>query len=119
MKKILIAIVLIISVLAVNAKDKGSEADSKTADTKSAATMVLSGSIADENSGESLVGVEVKIEGTDLKTYTDFDGNFSFKGLKPGEYKLLTNYISYEKTAQKLNVKSNKEDIKIQLQSSN
>ena len=118
MKKILIAIVLIISVVAVNAKDKGSKADTKTTDAKGQATMVLTGSIADETSGESLVGVEVKIEGTDLKTYTDFDGNFSFKGVKPGEYKLVTNYISYEKKAQKLNVKSD-ENIKIKLQSSN
>jgi hypothetical protein len=116
MKKVLLAIVLIISVVAVNAKDSDSKAKAKN--TKSAALMVLSGSIADEASGESLVGVEVKIEGTDLKTYTDFDGNFSFEGVKPGEYKLQTNYISYKKKTEVLNVKANEKDIKIKLQAS-
>jgi hypothetical protein len=115
MKKVLIAALLILSVVAVNAK----ESDTKVKDTETTATTImLSGTIADELSGESLVGVEVKIEGTDLKTYTDFDGNFSFEGVKPGEYKLLTNYISYEKKAEMLKVDSQANDIKIKLQSS-
>lgn len=117
MKKVLIAVSLMVSVAVVNAKD--TDAKSKTKDSESAATMVLNGSIADKVSGESLVGVEVKIEGTDLKTYTDFDGNFSFEGVKPGEYKLVTNYISYEKSSKVLDVKANEKDIKIKLQSSN
>ena len=81
--------------------------------------MVLNGTVADENSGEALVGVEIKIEGTDLKTYTDFDGNFSFENVKPGEYKLVTNYISYQKNTETLNVTSRENDIKIKLHSSN
>ena len=117
MKRVLIATLLVLSVAVVNAKK--SDVKSKTADVKSQATMVLSGSIADEISGESLVGVEVKIAGTDRKAYTDFDGNFSFEGVKPGEYKLVTNYISYEKKSEVLKVEANKEDIKIKLQSSN
>jgi hypothetical protein len=117
MKKVLVAALLILSVVAVNAKD--SDTKTKTADTDKAATMLLAGTIADELSGESLVGVEVKIEGTDLKTYTDFDGNFSFAGVKPGEYKLVTNYISYQKKSEVLKVNSNENDIKIKLQSSN
>ncbi|MDB4581996.1 carboxypeptidase-like regulatory domain-containing protein [Draconibacterium sp.] len=117
MKKVLIAALLILSVVAVNAKENDTKA--KTNDTKNGATMILTGSIADELSGESLVGVEVKIEGTDLKTYTDFDGNFSFKNVKPGEYKLVTNYISYEKKSKVLKVNSSEDDIKIKLQSSN
>lgn len=117
MKKVLIAALLIISVVAVNAKE--SDTKTKTNDTENTATMMLSGSIADELSGESLVGVEVKIEGTDLKTYTDFDGNFSFENVKPGEYKLVANYISYEKKSEVLKVDSKENDIKIKLQSSN
>lgn len=116
MKKVLIATLLILSVVAVNAKD--SDTKTKAKDSESAATIMLSGSIADDLSGESLVGVEVKIEGTDLKAYTDFDGNFSFEGVKPGEYKLVTNYISYEKKAEVLNVNSKKNNIKIMLQTS-
>jgi hypothetical protein len=117
MKKVLIAALLILSVVAVNAKE--SDTKTKASDTESAATMLLSGSIADEFSGETLVGVEVKIEGTDMKTYTDFDGNFSFNNVKPGEYKVVANYISYEKKSEVLTVDSKQNDIKIKLQSSN
>jgi len=115
MKKITILFMLVLTVFAVNAKEN----DNKTSDTESAATLVLTGTVADENSGESLVGVEVKIEGTDLKTYTDFDGNFSFKNVKPGEYKLITNYISYQKKTEVLNVSAQENKLKIKLQSSN
>jgi len=117
MKKVLIAALLVISVIAVNAKE--SDTKTKTTDTESTATMMISGSIADKLSGESLVGVEVKLEGTDLKAYTDFDGNFSFNGVKPGEYKIVTTYISYEKKSEAVKVDANKNDIKIKLQSSN
>ena len=116
MKKIIIPVILTIAMFTINAKENDTK--SKNTDTKSQATMVLSGTIADEISKESLVGVEVKIEGTDMKTYTDFDGNFSFEGLKPGEYKLVTNYISYKKRTRLLDLKSNEKDIKIKLQSS-
>jgi hypothetical protein len=115
MKKVVIAALLILSVVAVQAKK--SDTKTKTTDAEST-TMLLAGSIADEVSGESLVGVEVKIEGTDLKTYTDFDGNFSFEGVKPGEHKIVANYISYEKKSQVLKVNANADDIKIKLQAS-
>lgn len=117
MKKVLIAALFILSVVIVNANE--TDTKSKTSDAKAEATMMISGSIADELSGESLVGVEVKIEGTDLKAYTDFDGNFSFEGVKPGEYKLVTNYISYEKKSKVLDVNAKTDDVKIKLQSSN
>lgn len=109
--------ILILSVIAVNAKESDSE--TKSNDTENSAMIVLTGSVADENSGESLVGVEVKIEGTDLKTYTDFDGNFAFKNVKPGEYKLVTNYISYQKKTETLKVSPKQNELKIKLQASN
>ena len=117
MKKLLIAALIILSVVAVNAK----ESDSKTKinDTESSATTILTGSIADDNSGELLVGVEVKIEGTDLKTYTDFDGNFESKNVKPGEYKLVTKYISYQKKTETLKVSLKQNELKVKLQASN
>lgn len=107
----------ILSVVLVNAKETDTKSGTTT-DTESEATMVVSGTVADQVSGESLVGVEVKIEGTDLKTYTDFDGNFSFSNVKPGAYKMVTTYISYEKGTKVLNVKANEDDIMIKLQSS-
>lgn len=115
MKKTLVLIWMLLVVLAVQAK----ETDSKTKDTDSKATILLTGSIVDENSGEALVGVEVKIAGTDKKTYTDFDGNFEFESIKPGEYELVTTYISYEKKAEQLKIDSKENNVKIKLQSSN
>lgn len=117
MKKYLIAAVLILSVIAGYSTENDSK--TKTDDANIEATAILSGSIADQSSGESLVGVEVKIEGTDLKTYTDFDGNYSFKNVKPGKYKLVTNYISYQKKTEVLNVSSKQNELNIQLQVSN
>lgn len=116
MKSIIIALLLVVSVFAVQAKEK----DSKSSGNNDAtATTVLKGTVADNNSGEALVGVEIKLEGTDLKTYTDFDGNFSFGNVKPGEYKVVANYISYEKKSETLNVSSEKNELKIKLQNSN
>ena len=115
MKKLTILFLLVLAGFAVNAKENKTE----VSDTETTATTILTGTVADENSGESLVGVEVKIEGTDLKTYTDFDGNFAFKNVKPGEYKLVTNYISYQKKTEMLNVSAQENNLKIKLQSSN
>ena len=100
-------------------------AESKVAKTETASTVVapvateLSGLITDKNSNEILTGVEVKIEGTNLKTYTDLDGLFSFKNLTPGEYKLVANYISYKKVViEKIKVNSKYSNVDIQLEAS-
>ena len=114
MKQIFLALLLIMGTFAATAKDK----EAKTNDTENSATLVLSGTVADENSGEALVGVEVKIEGTDLKAYTDFDGNFSFENVKPGECKLVANYISYQKSTETLHVTPQEKEVKILLQTS-
>ncbi len=112
MKKTVFIIIMILAVVAVNAKEKGTKAVNNTDNT---ASVALAGTITDENSGESLVGVEVKIDGTDLKTYTDFDGNFSFSNVKPGECKVVATYISYQACAETTSntSKENKLDIKL------
>lgn len=113
MKKILFGIMALLVTIAVSAKEN----ETKTASaTDNAASLVLTGTISDANSGESLVGVEVKIEGTDLKTYTDFDGNFTFSNVKPGEYKVIANYISYKPVSKTLeaNAKNNEVELKLQ-----
>lgn len=115
MKKGIILIFLILVGLVIQAKEK----ENKTKDTEAKATIALKGNVADEKSGEALVGVEIKLEGTDLKTYSDFDGNFSFNDVKPGEYNVIANYISYEKETETLNVTPNKNELKIKLHSSN
>ncbi len=101
-------------VLAVSAKENEAKTNSKT---DSEATVALTGTIMDSQSGELLAGVEVSIEGTDTKTYTDFDGNFSFK-VKPGEYNVVTNYISYSKNTETLRVDGKDNRVQIKLENS-
>jgi hypothetical protein len=115
MKKILIGIFALILTVAVSAKDKG---EKLTIDNESTTTVALSGTVFDSDSGELLAGVEVQIEGTHTKTYTDFDGNFKFENIKPGEYKLVTSYISYNKKIETLKIDSQKNQVKIQLENS-
>ena len=71
--------------------------DSKPANDDKPSTVMITGNVADEMTGELLVGVEVKLKGTDKKAYTDFDGNFYFEDVTPGEYNIVASYISYEK----------------------
>lgn len=115
MKKLLFAAIIVFLAFAGNAEEKKGES---TVDTKSEATTVLTGTVADSDSGELLAGVEIQLEGTDLKTYTDFDGNFTFR-VKPGEYKVVANYISYEKCTETLKVENRENQVKIQLENSN
>lgn len=68
----------------------------------------ITGIVLDSTTGEALAGVEVRVEGTERKVYTDFDGKFVFEGIQPGSYKLSTSYISYkEKETPALSVKTN------------
>lgn len=72
------------------------EKDTKSNDGLESTPVFFSGIVTDKNSGEVLVGVEVRIDGTNKKTYTDFDGNFSFDDILPGKYSISANYISYQ-----------------------
>ncbi len=83
------------------------------------ASISLSGKVVDFTSGESLTGVEVAIEGLDHKVYTDFDGNFRFENLTPGEYNIIASFISYNKSyVEKFDAGKGHETVNIKLQSS-
>ena len=58
---------------------------------------IIEGKVIDENTGEGLPGVEVKLLGSEKVIYTDFDGNFSIEGIIPGSYSLSADYISYNR----------------------
>lgn len=74
----------------------------------------LNGFVIDKLSNEALVGVEVTLDGTNEKTYTDFDGQFKFKNLQPGKYKIVASYISYNMLVTEIDDLKN-EEIKIEL----
>jgi len=76
---------------------------------KQESSITLKGKIVDFSTGEALTGVEVEIEGTNLSTYSDLDGNFSFENLKPGEYSIIASFISYKKSlVENFKAKSNR-----------
>jgi hypothetical protein len=85
-----------------------------------AKTFTLKGQVVDFISGESLTGVEVSIEGTDAKAYTDFDGNFEIKEVMPGNYNLIATYISYNNSlVENFKAGENENKVEIKLQASN
>ena len=53
----------------------------------------VSGTVKDA-SGEPLIGVSVKVKGTNLGAVTDFDGKFKLANVKPGSI-LVFSYIGY------------------------
>ncbi len=83
-------------------------------------TITLKGQVLDFNSGESLAGVEVSIEGTNVKAYTDFDGNFELKDVKPGTCNLIASYISYKNSlVENFKAGDSENKVEIKLQTSN
>ncbi|MBV5314749.1 MAG: carboxypeptidase-like regulatory domain-containing protein [Prolixibacteraceae bacterium] len=114
MKKVILA--LLVAFASTTAFAEKSEA--KTETKAEIALISLSGNVIDEVSGEALVGVEVKVEGTDVKAYTDFDGHFVIDNLKSGKCKLIASYTSYTKNEKTLQVDSKTNQVKIELQAS-
>jgi outer membrane receptor protein involved in Fe transport len=57
----------------------------------------VAGTVVDE-SGETLVGVQVFIEGTTKGTITDIDGKYSIVNLDPGTYTVVFVYIGFATT---------------------
>ncbi len=119
MKKHFLTIVLValvgIFAYAGNDNDKKEAAS----DNAPAQTISVTGSVSDFVSGENLTGVEIKLEGTNLKTYSDFDGNFTFKNLKPGTYNIIASYISYDKSlVENFKAAKDNNELSIKLQAS-
>jgi hypothetical protein len=81
------------SVFAGNDKETGAAAP-KTA---------IVGKVVDQSTNEELAGVTIQLEGTDVKAYSDIEGNFRIEGVEPGNYNLTVSYISYqEKSVQNI-----------------
>ncbi len=67
----------------------------KAAELATLNTTSLSGVVLDNETGEALTGVAIHFEGSNEVVYTDFDGNFKMDNIVPGNYNILSNYISY------------------------
>ena len=60
-----------------------------------AQTGRISGKVSDKKSGETLIGVTVKIKGSAQGMATDVDGKYSLAGLASGKYTLIFQYVGY------------------------
>jgi TonB-dependent receptor len=59
-------------------------------------TGKISGKVSDTKSGETLIGLTVKITGSNSGASTDIDGHYSLGNLNPGKYSLTFSYIGYQ-----------------------
>lgn len=59
----------------------------------------IKGKVTDTNTGEPLVGAQVKLEGTSFITFVKLDGTYTFSKLNPGTYTLKILYMGYKKIA--------------------
>ena len=61
-----------------------------------AQTGKISGKVSDKKTGETLIGVTVKIKNTTRGIATDVNGKYSLIGLANGKYTLVFQYVGYE-----------------------
>lgn len=114
MKKVIFAVLVALVATSAFAEKVENKTETKT----EATGLSIDGNVVDEVSGEALVGVEVKLEGSDQKVYTDFDGHFVINNVKAGDCKLVASYISYNKDEKILKLDSKTNQVKIKLQAS-
>ncbi|WP_372755753.1 carboxypeptidase-like regulatory domain-containing protein [Labilibaculum sp.] len=99
MKKIIFLFVALLTLglesQAVKVVTPVSDKEMNRAEMASVATTSLSGVVLDNETGETLTGVAIRFEGSSETVYTDFDGNFTISNVVPGNYNILSNYISY------------------------
>ncbi|NLJ06878.1 MAG: carboxypeptidase-like regulatory domain-containing protein [Sphingobacteriales bacterium] len=109
----ILAIIFLTNVVVFSANADGNEKN------KNNQNVRVKGQVIDKNSGETLAGVQIKINGLNYTVTTDLDGNFSIPELQPGEYTLELTYISYKNETVSIMVGSDKEivDLKVKLES--
>ncbi len=53
------------------------------------------GTVVDSETGETLIGVNVVIDGSIKGTATDIDGNYTIRNVAPGTYTVVVSYLSF------------------------
>ena len=59
-------------------------------------TGKITGKVTDTKTGESLIGLTVKITGSTSGASTDVEGRYTLGNLNPGKYSLTFSYIGYQ-----------------------
>ena len=60
------------------------------------ATGKISGRVTDKNTGETLLGLSVKVDGTTNGVMTDVEGRYILGGLKAGKNSVTFSYVGYK-----------------------
>ncbi|KUK78646.1 MAG: hypothetical protein XD92_0149 [Proteiniphilum acetatigenes] len=76
-------------------------------------TLQLTGSVVDEKNQEALAGAAIVVDGR--KYYSDLDGNFAIKNVKPGRYSVMVELISYESATMEVDLSGSNRELKIGL----
>jgi hypothetical protein len=92
MKKIINLVVIALVLIFNNNGFASGDNTPATANTKAS----ISGKVVDIKTGEPLAGVNVSVEGTDFKAYSDLDGTFTINSIDAGNYNLILSLISYK-----------------------
>jgi uncharacterized surface anchored protein len=71
----------------------------------------FTGVVTDNETGESLAGVLVKIEDTGKVAYTDFDGKFEIAEMVPGKYNISMSMISYQPNEMDFEINGEESDV--------
>ncbi len=56
----------------------------------------IAGKVTDKKTGETLIGLTIKVSGTNAGVSTDVEGRYVLSGLTPGKYSLIFSYIGYQ-----------------------
>jgi hypothetical protein len=112
MKKV---IILFVAILLVSGFELAAKLGNDS-EANAPAAVAISGTVVDQLTGEGLAGATVSVDNTNIKTFTDFEGNFYFNSLAVGTYDLKVTYISYQETnLENLQVAENSKGIEVKM----
>ena len=72
-----------------------------------AQTGTIKGTVTDDETGETLIGTNIILQGSTIGTLSDFDGNYVLADVKPGDYNVVFSFISFEQQIVRVSVKAN------------
>ena len=71
----------------------------------------LSGTVTDQESGETLIGVNILIDELNLGDATDAEGYFEFDNVPAGTYELEARYVGYDSISETITIQDGQETV--------
>lgn len=102
MKKLILALMIVVSALSMRAENKAENSVESAKSTESVVKSMLTGKVTDPSTNEALAGATVIVNGK--KTFTDLDGNFTVETVKGKDCEITVAMISYQ--TEKMVIKS-------------